>query len=155
MFQPFPISWESWTFLSSRFKTNKSPFSKLQSFPLSHVLLQHCGPLSESSALYLLGIPAFLSHRKNFLIEIQHNSKYQDLCILVVYCAWDLAACLELHTFLFIPQHKLLWNSHFLPATSLPCSLFSHRPPLTWCPRIALTPSWSPVSNNDCTFPII
>ena len=42
-----------------------------------------------------------------------------------LYCAWDLAACLEFHTFLLIHQHKLLWNSHFLPANSLPCSLFS------------------------------
>lgn len=154
MFQPFPISWEN---------TERFPLDLKQTNHLSqsYKSYSHSAMCSYSIVVHsqnlLRPVPSWdsclLSHRKNFLIEIQCNPNIKIFAFWWLYCAWDLAACLEFHTFLLIHQHKLLWNSHFLPANSLPCSLFSYCPPLTWCPCIALTPSWSPVSNNNSTFP--
>ena len=126
MFQPFPISWENTEhFPPLDLKQTNHLSQRYSLIPFSHVLLQHCGPLSEASVLYRLGIPAFLSHRKNFLIDIQHNSKYQDLCILVVVLCLRLSSLLGITHFSPHPPTQTFVEFPFSPANSLPCSLFS------------------------------
>ena len=98
----------------------------LQSY--SHSAMFFCGTAVYSQRLvsctFLGFLPSWVIGEISWLrYNITPNIKI--LVVWWLYCAWDLAACLELHTFLLVFQHKLLWNFHFLPANSLPCSLFS------------------------------